>query len=233
MYRAVLTAGTAWALLASPLSQAEFQAHLGATSEYIRDGISYTRGKPTLQAGLSYQHPSGLYMGTWASGVQLKEDSPDYEIDGYLGWYTPLSDRFALDTTLTHYRFPGDSDVEIDAYNEVTVRALYDDALMVGWRRAKDFLGSEHDKSALELAYTLHTGSFSIEMLTARHKYHSFDDDFNFGNEQRDNYWQFRLGVGRSYGAYDYQLSLERTNLGSDFDGGTNFLFTIQRYFNF
>lgn len=233
MIRAVLSASTALALLASPLSQAEFQAHIGATSEYIRDGISYTRGNPTLQGGLMYQHSSGVYGGIWGSGVEMKEDSPDFETDAYLGWYLPLSDRFAIDTSVTHYQFIGDSDVEIDAYNELTVRALYDDALLIGWRQAPDYLGSEHKKSAWELGYTVHTGSFSIEMLTARHRYHSYDDDFNFGDDRRDNYWQFRLGVGRSYGPYDYQLSLERTNLGNDFDGGTNFLFSVQRYFSF
>ncbi|GGY40562.1 hypothetical protein GCM10011297_11830 [Bacterioplanes sanyensis] len=233
MLRAVLSASAALAVMLSPAAQADFQAHIGATSEYIRDGISYTRAEPTLQTGLSYQHTSGLYAGVWGSGVRLQKDSPDYETDAYLGWYVPLSDRLAIDTSLTHYRFIGDKDVEIDAYNELTVRALYDDALMFGWRKAPEYLGSEHSKSAFELAYTVQTGTFSIEMLTARHQYHSYDDDFNFGDERRDDYWQFRIGVGRSYGAYDYQLSLERTNLGSEFDAGTNFLFTVQRYFNF
>src|SRR5690554_6979649 len=79
---AVFSLGT----LISTTAFAEINANLGATTEYVREGISQTRGKPTLQAGLTWQHNSGFYLGGWASGMDHRNDDDlNLEADYFAG----------------------------------------------------------------------------------------------------------------------------------------------------
>ena len=220
-------------LLLSAQSQAELSANIGATTEFVRDGISQTRGNPALQAGLTLRHNSGLYGGLWTSGVDRREDSADYEQDAFAGIYLPLGDTLALDLSATRYTWSGDTEINGQAYTEGGLRLLINDALTLGWRESGSYLGSHFDKRSLELGYTLQLSEFSLEFFTAQHRWLEVDDDYNFGeNGNRDSYWQFRVGVDRSYGPWDFSLTLNRTNLTSQFDAGTILQFGVQRYFN-
>ncbi|MCD8520989.1 MAG: TorF family putative porin [Saccharospirillaceae bacterium] len=231
VFRPLHTATAALIILTATSVQAELNANLGLTSEYVRDGISQTRGNAALQGGLTFRHDSGFYTGLWSSALNRKEDHASYEHDAFAGVYLPLSDGIAVDVSATRYTFAGDADINDQAYSEGTLRLLVDDAMTLGWRHSEAYLDSGFAKRSLELGYTIQTGSFSIELFTAQHRYLEISDDFNFGSGNKDDYWQFRVGVERSYGPYDYRLSIDRTNLSSAYDAGTTLQFSVHRYF--
>ncbi|MBU2038007.1 MAG: TorF family putative porin [Gammaproteobacteria bacterium] len=233
VFRPLLTASAALTMLAATTAHAELKANLGLTSEYVRDGVSQTGGNAALQGGLTFRHDSGFYTGLWSSGLDRKGDHATYEHDAFAGLYLPLSDGIAMDISATRYTFAGDASIQDQAYSEGTLRLLVDDALTLGWRHSDSYLDSGFAKRSLELGYTIQTDSFSIEFFTAQHRYLEINDDFNFGGGHSDDYWQFRVGVERSYGPYDYRLSIDRTNLSSDYDAGTTLQFSVHRYFNF
>ena len=54
---------------ASPLA-----GNFGLVSQYVFRGLSQTNGKPALQGGLDYAHPSGFYVGTWLSNISWFTD---------------------------------------------------------------------------------------------------------------------------------------------------------------
>lgn len=219
-------------LLASATVLAGPQLNLGLVSEYMRDGISQTNGEYAMQAGADYTHNSGLYAGAALYELKHQSNSTNYERDLFAGYYRPLTDHLALDMALTRYNFHGSANAGRNSYNELSVRALMNDSLTLGWRHTHEFMGSHFPKRTLELAYTWPLDSFGLEFYTAQHRYLGIDEDYNFGSSHRDTYWHFRVAVERTWNQYDYRLSIERTNLTRDYDGGTKIQFGIHRYFS-
>src|ERR1700751_3732521 len=57
-----------------PAPEQTLTANVGFFSEYVFRGIEQTGGKPAVQGGFDYTHPSGFYVGTWASNISWLED---------------------------------------------------------------------------------------------------------------------------------------------------------------
>lgn len=218
-------------LLIASASHAELSANVGISTDYLRDGISQSRGNFTASAGATYSHHSGLYTGLWGSTLDRRNDDTRFEFSGFAGWYQPLSQRLAMNLGITRYEFQGDSRTDDQAYHEGFFKLLVDDQWVVGYRRSEDYLGSGFAKDSREVSYTLHRGTFDFEFFLAQHRYLETDNEFNFGSSTRDAYWHLRVAVERTYNRFDYRLAVERTNLGSQFDAGTHFVFGIHRYF--
>lgn len=117
---------------------------LALTSDYVFRGISQSRGKPALQAGVTRSWSGGAYAGTWTSGVDQGPGEPNREIDVVAGYRVPIGDAIELDVSLNRYVFPG---AGTGNYNELVAVAGFADAYR------------------LSLAYTddlWHTGSNSL-----------------------------------------------------------------------
>ena len=223
---------TAALAISATSTHAEINADLGLSSEYVRDGISQSGCNVAIQAGATATSNTGFYGGIWGSQVDRNGDKVQAEFDAFGGVYVPLSERFAVDLGATRYTFHGDMDRDGDNYNEAFARILFNDALTLGTRYSDAYMGSNYAHRSLELGYTMTRGTFSIELFTAQHRYLEIDENVNYGAEHQDDYWQFRVGVGRTYNKWDYRFVLDRTNLGSDYDAGTTIQFSVHRYFN-
>ncbi len=229
-----LSVMTACLLSFSQVSQADFELDLGFASEYVRSGLKQSSAKPVLQVGGLYASQLGFYGGAWLSGVERGDgDSTRFEIDGYGGFYYPITPLFALDVGAMRATFWGDADGSKQSYNEGFFNFLIDDAVTLGYRLADDYLGTGSDLQTLELAYTLNSGSFGFEFSGRQYRFLEISDDVNWGNKSRDDYFHFRVGVARTYDVHNLSVGLERTNLSGDFDGGTQLLFTYSRNFKF
>lgn len=218
----------------SSVSNADFEVDLGFASEYVRDGIKQSNAKPVLQLGGLYSSQSGLYGGLWMSGIERgSPDSTRFELDGYAGFYYPLTSFMALDLGYTRATFLGDADTSKQAYNEGFFNILLNNETTLGYRLANDYLGSGVDLQTLELAHTINSGEFGFEFSTRQHRYLKVSEDVNWGNENRDNYFHFRVGVARSYNEHNLSLGIEKSNLSSSFDASTHIVFTYARNFQF
>ncbi len=133
------------ATLISSVSSAEINANIGATSEYMREGISQTRGKPTLQTGINWQHNSGFYAGGWASGIDHRNDNDlNLEADYFAGFYIPVNKDIAFDLSVTRFSFYGDSDALYQDYNALSASLLVNDRWSLSWQGSNDYLGTDH-----------------------------------------------------------------------------------------
>lgn len=219
---------------ASSVSQADIVLDAGFASEYVRDGIKQSKAKPVLQLNGLYSSQTGLYGGAWLSGVERgSQDSTRFEIDGYAGWYIPFNAFLAIDLGYTHAEFLGDADTKKQAYGEGFFNFLINDETTLGYRLAEDYMGSGENLQTLELAHTINTGEFGFELSARQYRYLKTTEDVNWGSESRADYFHFRLGVARNYFEHNLGLSLEKTNLSSDYDGGTQIIFTYSRAFSF
>jgi len=90
------------------IAQAELAFNVGAFSDYRYRGISQTRVRPAVQAGVDYS-AGGLYLGAWASNIKWIKDAggdAGIEIDVYGGYKGELSPGLGYDVGLLTYQYP-------------------------------------------------------------------------------------------------------------------------------
>jgi len=98
--------------VAAPASP--FTGNFTLASEYLYRGIAQTGGKMAVQGGFDYAHPSGLYIGTWASNISWIGDanptlntSAPIEVDIYGGYKGSLPGDIGYDIGVLTYNYPG------------------------------------------------------------------------------------------------------------------------------
>lgn len=209
---------------------AEVSADIGLATDYIREGIKTTGGNLTLQGGINGSHRWGFYAGLWGSTLNYKRNDRFAEWDAYAGWYLPVTNSLAFDVGATRHQFVGD-DLDSD-YDSWHIKLLAWDGLTLGYHRSERFFNGPFAHRRWELAYTYNAGEWSIEGYTAHHRYLDTDDEFNWGSKSRDDYWQFRFGLGRSHKQWNYTLTVDGTTLPGRFDGGLSINLGIHRQFD-
>lgn len=215
-------------------SYAEINANIGATTEYMREGISLTRGKPTVQAGASWLHNSGFYVGGWASGIDNRDaDDLTLEADFFTGVYLPLNKDIAFDFSATHFGFHGDDNAFYQDYNALSASLLVKDRWSFSWQGSNDYLGKDHSWQSISTSLVLPVKDFNLEFYLGNYHWLSKDvaEGATYSPSGKSHYWHFRIAAERTWKDWDYRLSVERTNLGGTFDAGTVFQFGLHRYF--
>src|SRR5262249_3581375 len=83
-----------------------------AVSDYDFRGISQSGRDPALQASIDYAHPSGWYVGAWASNIDFGVDKattglddPKVETDFYGGFTKTLDSGFSYDLGAVYYGY--------------------------------------------------------------------------------------------------------------------------------
>ena len=102
------SAGDAGSTAASTAATAaSFSATASLVSQYVSRGFRQSWGKPALQAGADYAHPSGWSLGTWASTVSERyiEDA-SVEWDVY-GGYGGTVGELGYSVLAYYYKYPG------------------------------------------------------------------------------------------------------------------------------
>lgn len=91
----------------------EVLGSVSLASDYTFRGISQTRGKMAMQAGVEVGGPSGVYGGVWGSNLNFGEASPDgraqAEIDLFGGIQRTVGGEVDVDLGLVYYAYPGTS----------------------------------------------------------------------------------------------------------------------------
>ena len=107
--------GSTLLALAAPAACADDSAPAGASvsanaslvSQYISRGFRQTWGKPALQAGADYAHPSGWSLGTWASTVSdryIQDATVEWDL---YGGYGGTVGELGYSVLAYYYKYPG------------------------------------------------------------------------------------------------------------------------------
>lgn len=96
-------------------------------SEYIYRGLAMSDGDPALQLGLDYEHDTGLFVGVWASTIDLSSaiGQRDMELDYYAGFHFASQAPLAATITVLRYTYPGQTGAHSYNHNEVLVGATW------------------------------------------------------------------------------------------------------------
>ena len=102
-------AGLAVMIALPGVSQADLAYNVGVYSDYRYRGISQTRFKPAVQAGIDYSL-GGLYAGAWASNIKWVKDAygdAQIEVDLYGGYKGSIvKDTLSYDVGVLQYVYP-------------------------------------------------------------------------------------------------------------------------------
>ena len=84
-------------------------------SDYRFRGFSQTNEDPTIQGGFTVAHESGVYVGTWGSGIGFGQalGGNGTEIDVFAGFAKEVTSGLTVDIGATLYLYPGISDSTI------------------------------------------------------------------------------------------------------------------------
>ena len=132
--------------MAGPAS-AEVTGSVAVVSDYLFRGITQTSEEPALQAGVTWEHESGVYVGGWGSSISWLSDSdPDIssqvEIDAFAGYRGEFGDSgVGYDVGVNYYWYPGDYPA---GFNEADTAEVY---VGVNW----EFLSAKYWYSVTDL----------------------------------------------------------------------------------
>lgn len=103
----------------------ELSGTVTLASEYIYRGQALSDGNPALQAGVDYEHETGLFAGAWASTVDLENlgGRRDVELDWYAGYHYAPDAPLDFVFTVLRYTYPGQSTYFDYDYTEVLLNA--------------------------------------------------------------------------------------------------------------
>ncbi len=204
-----LAAGLVLAVAPALPAHAEFSAEVTLTSDYVWRGVTQTGEKPAFQAGLEYEHETGLYAGLWGSNVDFDEDEPNaaqFEVDYYAGWRGETEEGIGWDLSVLRYTYP-DTTLELD-YNEFVVALSYG-IFTVEFAYSNDVFATGKDG----FYYNLGASHEFPELFTlsASVGYSDFDRAV-VGDGVPDHYVDWRIGVSREIWGVNFDLSYYDTN---------------------
>ena len=123
----------------------EFNGYAVLTTDYVFRGVTYSDGHAAAQIGADVAFDSGLYIGAWASTIDIEVATiadRDLEADFYVGYNHPLTDSLTLGGTLVAYTFPNAEGRFDYDYEEYVPSLNYDDRAWVEYAYSPDVFGS-------------------------------------------------------------------------------------------
>jgi len=211
LHRIPLAALLAAAPLAAYSQDSGLFWNVSAVSEYLFRSVSQTDEKPTLQGEINWLTPIGVYVGSWASGIDYGPGSPHVEVDYYIGYQTEIDSLMKLDLSLARYTNPGNSDA---AWTELTTTTRFYDEWQVSLNYSRNAFasGSSGWYYALGDRYALPMDVF----LTTKVGRSMFSNNAVAGIR---DFTDWNIGLSRSFGEVEVALGY----YGTDRNGRRNF----------
>lgn len=127
--RQALAAGAGVLMALVPLlclAEGRLTGLVGLSTDHVFRGRSQTRGDPAAQAGIGYQHDSGLFGGVWISNVDLNPSARgEFELDYILGYGRDLIRDWSGEIALRQYTYPESRDLIDYDYVEIGAAVRY------------------------------------------------------------------------------------------------------------
>jgi uncharacterized protein (TIGR02001 family) len=83
-----------------------FAASVALATDYVYRGVSQTDENWAIQGSFDYGHPSGFYVGVWASNVAEIVSEGNMEMDLYGGYSREFFKNFSFDIGIIYYWYP-------------------------------------------------------------------------------------------------------------------------------
>jgi uncharacterized protein (TIGR02001 family) len=194
--------GVAGFVTGAPLHAHEFHGYLTLTSDYVFRGASQSNEDPTVQAGLDYAHPGGVFAGVFAAHTDFPENSfgsnpGSVELDAYLGFSHEIGRDWSWDVAAIHYDFPDSTGFDY-SYDELAANLHFRDVLRLGATASDDASagGASGWTAEMELR----------QSLGDRYQVSGTLGHYEFERTDWDDYLYWDLGVSAVAGPVTFDL---------------------------
>ena len=133
---------------------ADFGGYAAVTTDFVKRGVTQSNGDPALQLGTELSFESGIYLGVWASTIDISNGPTrqrDLEVDYYAGYSLDASDSWRISAGLVSYNYPGQSgNVDYD-YVEYLLATSFNDRVWLEVAYSPDLYNSGRATTNVEL----------------------------------------------------------------------------------
>jgi uncharacterized protein (TIGR02001 family) len=212
-------------LLAAQVAPAQVTVTATGVTDYDFRGIDQTDGDPALQLSIDFE-AEHFYASLWGSNVDFGENvDANVELDAVAGFKGELKSGLRWDIGTTRYMYPGsdaneqnpadpnDDIIESPDYWEVSAGLGYGPVDVKYWY-SPNLYDSNDTASYLEanasfdlpaeLTLNLHAG-YSWGDYWDGLKDTAADEDPGFNGDDAD-YYDYSVGIGRTFGHFDFEL---------------------------
>lgn len=212
----------------APSAHADLSMTVTLVNNYLFNGVSQTDKNPALQPNLNYDFGNGFYAGVWSSNVDYG-DGIWLEFDGYLGYYTELSNGVTIDTAINQYTYHGNGSASDLNFKEVYVKLSKNQSQLNFWY-AWDYFGFGGGHYIIQAAHTFNLND-DWTVFTALD--HSTSTDLNAWSwEGKRSFTHGQVMFKRSYNSIDIGLGVHATTLKERW-GDTAVLLSVAKSFSF
>jgi uncharacterized protein (TIGR02001 family) len=108
---AALLAGTAFTAVPAfadetdPPSEFTITGNAALVTDYRFRGVSLSGGDPAIQAGITVNHKSGIYVGVWGSNLEEGLGYGSLETDIFAGWTGAIGSGVTADVGVLYYAY--------------------------------------------------------------------------------------------------------------------------------
>ena len=195
------------ASLVSPARAADVTGYAVLTSDYVFRGVSYSDGHASVQGGADVALGSGLYLGAWASSVDISGGPTrqrDLQVNYYLGYSHELRSAWNLGVNAVLYTFP-DTVGEIDYdFLEYSIVANFDDRAWIEYSHSPDLYHSGSRTHNLDL--------YAEWPLPAQLMLGGGAGYYDVSELTGSSYTYWQLGLTRPFGLIDIDLRYHGTS---------------------
>ena len=191
------------------------------TSDYVFRRISQTNSSTTMQAGLNYQHDSGLFLETWASNVDFGDDA-NAEVDYYVGYTSEINEIFSYDITYAHYTYLGYSSAVDANYGEFVFNA-YLNAFKLNLAYTADYVNAGDTAQYIGCSYDLSLLNEYVMTLQA---------GYSLGNAFKDNECvDYSVTLAKILYEFDFSAAVINTDHSNVNNADRRFIIGVSRSF--
>jgi uncharacterized protein (TIGR02001 family) len=194
-------------LLACGVAAADVSYNVAVTSDYRFRGVSQNAQDPAISGGVDFTDKSGFYLGTWLSQIDFGTGTDaDIEWDLY-GGYGWSGGGIDWDAGVIHYAYPGSQGSLDLPFTELYIGGTYG-PVSVKYYYTDDYTGPT-TKSA---SYLVASGGVDIgsgvmlNLSLGQSSGGGIKDGFG------DNYTDYKVGVSKGFGGFDFDLSYVDTS---------------------
>lgn len=213
-------------LSATGAAYAEASANVAMSTNYMFRGISQTGEdaiEPAISGGFDFGHESGLYIGTWASNVELADadgdgEIADMEMDIY-GGYSGEMGGLSYDVGLLYFWYPGTDKLDFFEYYGSLGTSIGSADVGLSINISPDYYAESGDSYYINASASMPlSDTFGFNASVG---YQSIDEEATFGTP---DYYDWKLGLTTAAFGLDLELAWTDTDLSnSDCFGGTDF----------
>lgn len=217
----LLVAASAFAY--AQIASAGFSATVTGATDYDFRGITLSAKNPQLAGSLDYSHDNGAYVGVWASNVDFGDCCDEnVEIDYYGGYTWGAEDGPNYDLGMVWYSYPGaDLEGENLDYPETYI------SVTNGWFEGKAWYSWDYNSSGKTGFYLETNGTHALPWWELSLLGHFGYSTGNYWSKDNLEYYDWSVGLGRTFGHFDVGLKyidgsdlddLDETDPGGDLD---------------